>query len=319
VSAVSGVAGTTKEHFALSMALNLPLIVIVTKVDLASADALQDTSDQIDTYLKTVCKKIPMNINSEDDALTAASCMSSVDFAPIFYVSNVTGHGLELLYTFFNVLPPCISNRERDGLMQLEPEFQVDETFDITNVGSIVGGLLVSGIIRAGDWLRVGPLHNGEFAPVQVASVHRHKVPCRVVRAGESATLALTDNSTSAIEREVRKGMVLTTKDVISCYYFQARISVLYHAKSICAGFHATIHIGNVRQTAVVVAIMGKQGLSSNETGSVMFKFLKNPEYIHPGCRLLFREGPAKGIGHVQQVFPIDGSNPLLNLNKPEL
>lgn len=58
VSAVSGVAGTTKEHFALSMALDLPLIVIVTKVDLASADALKETANQIDTYLKTVCKKV---------------------------------------------------------------------------------------------------------------------------------------------------------------------------------------------------------------------------------------------------------------------
>lgn len=279
-----------------------------------------------------------MTINTDDDALTAASCMSSTDFTPIFYVSNVTGHGVELLYTYFNVLPPRISNRERDGLIQLEPEFQVcqrgsfilcaelivkyisvlivkvDETYHISN-GSIVGGLLVSGIIRSGDWLRVGPLPNGEFVPVQVASVHRHKVPCRVVRAGESASLALTDNSTAVLVKEVRKGMVLTTKDVISCFYFQARISVLYHAKSIFPGFQATVHIGNVRQTAVVVAIMGKQGLSSNESGSVMFRFLKNPEYIHNGSRLLFREGPSKGIGHVLQVFPLDG-DPMLNLNK---
>lgn len=177
----------------------------------------------------------------------------------------------------------------------------------------------MSGIIRAGDTLHMGPLPDGSFVPIQVSSVHRHKVPCRVVRAGESATLALTDNS-NVLEKEIRKGMVLTTRkaSATSCYYFQANVHVLFHAKTIFPGFQATVHVGNVRQTAVVVAIMGKQGLASNESASVMFRFLKNPEYIHPGCRLLFREGPAKGIGQVLQVFPVSAGNPLTRCGEPE-
>lgn len=256
--------------------------------------------------------QIPMTITTEDDALTAASSMALANITPIFYVSNVSGYGLELLYTFFNVLPPCISNRERESLVQLEPEFQIDETFYVSDVGIVVGGLLVSGIIRAGDELHLGPLHDGSFVPVQVASVHRHKVPCRVVRAGESSTLALTDNSSRAlVQKQMRKGMVLTIAgDLPTCFYFQARINVLFHATSICPGFQATVHLGNVRQTAVVVAIMGKQGLTSNDSASVMFKFLKRPEFIRPGCRLLFRQGPTKGVGQVVQVFPLGGITP---------
>lgn len=77
------------------------------------------------SILTFLLSKIPMTITTEDDALTAASSMASANITPIFYVSNVTGHGLELLYTFFNVLPPCVSNRERESLVQLESEFQV--------------------------------------------------------------------------------------------------------------------------------------------------------------------------------------------------
>ena len=35
---------------------------------------------------------------------------------------------------------------------------------------------------------------------------------------------------------------------------------------------------------------------------SVMFKFIKNPEFVKSGARILFREGRTKGIGQVTQV-----------------
>lgn len=249
--------------------------------------------------------------------------MTAGNITPLFCVSNVTGHGLKLLYTFFNVLPPCISNRERENLLQLESEFQIDETFHRAHVGNVVGGLLVAGVVRSGDWMNIGPFHDGSFVPVQVTSVHRHKVPCRVVRAGESATLALSDNISAALHKEIRKGMVLTTCATLpTCLYFQARITVLEpsestHHHQVCAGFKATVHIGNVRQTAVVVAIMGKSILAPNETGSVMWRFLKFPEYIHAGCRVLFRQDTFKGVGVVQQVFPItDNVDPMSCVDK---
>ena len=331
VSAVSGVAGTTKEHFALAMALDLPVIIVINKVDLVSAEVLGKTTEQIEQFMKSpVGKKIPTTIKNEDDAITVASSMTAGNITPIFYVSNVTGHGLNLLYTFFNVLPPCISNRERDNLLQLEPEFQIDETFCVGQIGTVVGGLLVSGIVRIGDWFNMGPLHDGSFVPVRVTSIHRHRVPCRVVRAGESATLALTNSTENLAQKEIRKGMILTTCVTLpTCMYFQAKVTMLEpsdilnhhrnnYRSSIGAGFQATVHVGNVRQTAVVVAIMGKPSLAANETGSVMFRFLKYPEYIHSGCRLLFRQGCAKGIGQVLQAFPygIDDADPLSTLVK---
>lgn len=174
------------------------------------------------------------------------------------------------------------------------------------NVGSVVGGLLVSGVVRTGDELAVGPFENGSFQIVTVKSVHRNKVPCRLVRAGESATLALTPDA------PLRRGMVLlsplTPEPVLhqyTCLYFQARIHVLHHPTAIYAGFQATCYVGNIRQTAVVIAMMGKRRLETNETASVMLKFLFHPEFIRPASRLLVREGDSKAIGHVTQVFAL--------------
>lgn len=57
------------------------------------------------------------------------------------------------------------------------------------------------GIIREQDELLIGPDLSGQFVPVRVGSIHRNKAPCRVVKAGQAASLALT----TECELEVRK------------------------------------------------------------------------------------------------------------------
>ena len=37
-----------------------------------------------------------------------------------------------------------------------------------------------------------------------------------------------------------------------------------------------------------------------------IFRFIKNPEFVKVGARILFREGRTKGIGKVTQVFPFE-------------
>ena len=82
---------------------------------------------------------------------------------------------------------------------------------------------------------------------------------------------------------------------------------VVYHATAIYPGFQATVHIGNVRQTCVIEGIMDikEGGLQTNDTASVLFRFLNHPEYLHVEMRLLLREGRTKAIGKVTQVFPL--------------
>lgn len=86
----------------------------------------------------------------------------------------------------------------------------------------------------------------------------------------------------------------------------QASVSVLYHATAIYPGFQATVHIGNIRQTAIMTGIMTTGGIHTNDKASVLFRFLRHPEYLTVGMRLLFREGQAKGIGKITQIFPIE-------------
>ncbi len=69
---------------------------------------------------------------------------------------------------------------------------QVDHTYDVANVGSVVAGMVVSGFIQIGQRLLLGPTKAGDFMLVEVTGIQRAHIPVRQVRAGQAATLALS-------------------------------------------------------------------------------------------------------------------------------
>ncbi|XP_047495621.1 GTP-binding protein 2-like isoform X1 [Penaeus chinensis] len=306
VSAFSGMAPMTEEHLSLARALDVPIVIVITKTDMATPQQIQRTiNDLKQTLTQPGYKRVPLLIQNEDDAITAGSNQLDNNVVPIFCASSVTGDGLTLLKKFLFVLPPRMSNKEREKLEQEPAEFQIDEVFHVDH-SVIVGGLLTKGVIMQGTTLLLGPMDNCTFVPVTVGSIHRNKVPCRVVCAGQSASLSIKGQDLS-----LRKGMKLMSIEARprGCFYFQARTQVLHHSTSICRGFQATVHIGNVQQTAVVEGILGSRGLHTNDRGSVIFRFLRQPEVVQNGARLLFRQGMTKGIGQVIQVFEEEPDN----------
>ncbi|XP_029926401.1 GTP-binding protein 2 [Myripristis murdjan] len=305
VSANTGIAGTTREHLGLAMALKVPIFIVVSKVDLCTRATVERTVRQLERVLKQPgCNKVPLVVGSTDDAVTAAQQFAqSPSITPIFTLSSVTGESLDLLKVFFNIIPPLSNSKEQEELMQQLTEFQVDEIYTVPEVGTVVGGTLYSGICREGEQLVVGPTDSGQFHKLTVGSIQRNRSACRVLRAGQAATLALGDFDRSLL----RKGMVMVSPemDPTICWLFEAEIVLLFHAKTFHKGFQVTVHVGNVRQTAIVVAVHGKEELRTGEKAVVRFRFIKHPEYLKVGAKLLFREGVTKGIGHVTKLQPV--------------
>ncbi|KAM8859545.1 GTP-binding protein 2 isoform 1-T1 [Spinachia spinachia] len=304
VSANTGIAGTTREHLGLAMALKVPIFIVISKVDLCTRATVERTVRQLERVLKQPgCNKVPMVVSSTDDAVAAAQQFAqSPSITPIFTLSSVSGESLDLLKVFFNIIPPLSNSKEQEELMQQLTEFQVDEIYTVPEVGTVVGGTLYSGICREGDHLVVGPTDSGHFNILTIGSIQRNRSGCRVLRAGQAATLALGSFDRSLL----RKGMVMVSPemDPTICWMFEAEIVLLFHAKTFHKGFQVTVHIGNVRQTATVEAVYGKDELRTGEKAVVLFKFIKHPEYLKVGAKVLFREGVTKGIGHVTKLQP---------------
>lgn len=204
VVSAEGINSMTYEHLDLIQALDISYFIVVTKIENTSPDA---TLTKLKSILASIeCKKIPFLVQTNDDVITAGTKQFPEQIVPIFYVSNVTGDGLDLLTRFLFLLSPGISNAEKERLEQEPTEFIVDEIFKIPGVGSVVGGLLIKGMLIEDTEMRIGPLQDGAFHTVNVQSIHRNRAPCRVVRAGQSASLAFTQNDNLPV---LRSGMIL--------------------------------------------------------------------------------------------------------------
>jgi GTPase len=297
IGANAGVIGMTKEHLGLALALGVPVFVVVTKIDMCPPNILQETLQLLHKILKSPgCRKIPVLVQNLDDVIVSATNFTSERMCPIFQVSNVSGENLDLLRMFLNLLStrmPCNYSSPA--------EFQIDETFAVPGVGTVISGTTLKGHIKLGDTLLLGPDLMGQFTPILIKSIHRKRMPVKEVRGGQTASFSLKKMKRS----QIRKGMVMVSPTIEpkACWEFEGEILVLHHPTTISVKYQAMVHVGSVRQTATIVS-MSSDHLRTGDKAIVRFRFIKNPEYLRCDMRMVFREGRTKAVGTVSKLFP---------------
>ncbi|KAI9475853.1 MAG: P-loop containing nucleoside triphosphate hydrolase protein [Benjaminiella poitrasii] len=273
----------THEHLSIAVMLDLPVFVVMTMGDIATRTQIRNTlCDLLNWIRSSWMHKVPVVVQTEEDAITCASYFSRRDGPPelpIFMVSNVTGSNMNLLLKFFNYLPKP-KRLNYDELLEEPIEFQIEEVYSIPDVGIVVGGVLCQGRINVKDNQEyyLGPNAKGKFLKVKVASIHRHRVPVRYVHCGQTATLALGDlssivtaNNNHADFWKIHKGMVLlgTDNEPPSSYFeFEAELMVLYHLTGVLVGTCGMIHSGSIRQRAQVISITSVSPSIQEEDGN---------------------------------------------------
>lgn len=292
----AGVVGMTKEHLGLALALNVPVFVVVTKIDMCPANILQETMKLLCRILKSPgCRKIPVIVSSSDDVVVSATNFTSERICPIFQISNVTGENIPLLKSFLNLL--SVRGEYDDDE---PPVFQIDDTYSVPGVGTVVSGTTLQGIVKVNDVLLLGPDALGTFQPVPIKSIHRKRLPVKEVRAGQTASFSL-----KKIKRQdIRKGMVLADPDLEpkAVWEFDADVLVLHHPTTISTRYQAMVHCGSLRQTATIIH-MDKPHLRTGDKSTCRFRFIKSPEYINSGTKMIFREGRTKAVGTITKLY----------------
>lgn len=295
VAANNGLIGMSKEHLGIAMALGVPVLVVITKIDICPPHILQQTVSQLTKILKSPgARKIPIFIKSKQEVINTATQFVSDRVCPIFQVSNVTGEGLDFVKTFLNILP-FHGKFDTDASF----EFYVNDCFSVPFVGTVVSGVVKSGVIHTGDVIYIGPDSLGNFTPTAIKSIERKRLSVPVCSAGQSASFALK----KVRRKDVRKGMVVLPKveGAIpkASWQFTAEVLILSHATTIKPKYQAMLHVGPVSQTCKIVAIINREIIRTGDRASVVFEFCQRPEFLCVGDKLLFREGRTKGLGVV--------------------
>lgn len=312
VAANNGLIGMSKEHLGIALALNVPVMVVVTKIDICPPQILRQTITQLTKILKSPgARKIPIFIKNREDCINTATQFVSQRICPVFQVSNVTGESLDLVREFLNILP-------HHGKYDITApfEFHINDTFSVPFVGTVVSGVVKSGVVHAGDTVLVGPDSLGQFATTTIRSIERKRIPVPVCSAGQSASFALR----RVRRKDVRKGMVVLLAKSDSnpnapisqpkvYREFVAEVLILSHATTIRIKYQAMLHVGPVSQTCAIIDI-DRAYIRTGDRATVAFRFVQRPEYLAVGDRILFREGRTKGLGIVKQVG-YDAGKPL--------
>jgi GTP-binding protein 1 len=113
IGANAGITKMTREHLGVTIALNIPVMCVVTKIDMAPANVLARSKKQMHRILKSKgAHKKPFDVRSEADV---ELCLANIStkMVPIFYTSTVTGDGLDLLKKYLAGLQPRFDAMEQ--------------------------------------------------------------------------------------------------------------------------------------------------------------------------------------------------------------
>jgi GTPase len=71
VGANMGVSRMTKEHLGISLALRVPIFIVITKIDIAPPEIYEKTKETLIKILRSPgCSRIPVVVRPEDDLTT---------------------------------------------------------------------------------------------------------------------------------------------------------------------------------------------------------------------------------------------------------
>ncbi|KAL4254993.1 TRAFAC class translation factor GTPase superfamily protein [Abortiporus biennis] len=299
----AGLIGMSKEHLAIALALGIPVVVCITKIDMTPSNILAETIKQVTKILMSPgCRKTPVFVKSAEIAIEISQVFAEERLCPIFQLSNVTGEGLDHLRTFLNLLPSSEGDTEKFPVDQ-PFECCVNEIWSVPYVGTVVDGIINSGSVKAGDAILIGPDSNGNFQSTAIKTIQRKKAPVNSAEAGQCVSFALKRVRRST----VRKGMVIVHKTDTpprAVRQFEGQVLILYHNTTMQRNYQAMLHCGSIRQTVRIIGMDHPQGvLRTGDRATVTFEFISHPEFIKVGMKLLFREGKTKGLGVITKLL----------------
>ena len=297
----------TKEHISLALAYRVPIIFVMTKIDMNVEIQKKQTLSKLKKIMESNSagnKKI-LEIKDIKDL---EGCLEEMEkgsnkICPLFQVSNTTGKNIDLLINFISELKPKISWEKK---LDKDPLFLIEEIFHITGIGIVVSGTMKKGFINSNDNLLLGPI-NGQYKRIVVKTIHNNdREFVNVLNAGHTGCFWIkTAISKDKLSRKhIKRGMVLI-KDKKCTREFDANIQILHNPSSIRINYQPVIHCGNIKQAAKVCEITDnetneqKEILRSGDKAKIKFKFMFHPEFLEDNSLLVFREGKTKGVGRI--------------------
>lgn len=344
VAGNNGIMNMTREHMGILLYMNIPFIIIITRVDITPKGMYDRTVSTLDKILKKFKRKIKM-INTMDDYTklqnneitleqlkqNESSQIPDVEkyakimnqdyhTVPCITISNKSGYGISVLRKFLECLEPRKDLWTTESQPKTGSLMYIDDKFTPPGIGLVVSGVVKGDPIKVGDKMFIGP-YQGKMVPIKIWSIHDNmKTNVESINNRHRGCVAfrVLDKKITFGKPEIRKGMVIISENITKniCTQFKCSIKILNHSTTISERYSPVIHCGTVRQAAKIIIEPG-QTLKMGDKAEVSFRFLDRPEFMEVGSKFFFREGRTRGIGNVTDILSVDDDpNPIIPENR---
>ena len=288
VAANLGLTRMTREHLGMAVLQDLPVLVLITKIDMAPDHIRKKTIKRVKKLLGKTGRKHTF-LNSKDEINKENLLrVSTRKLIPVLCMSSVTGENIDTLKYMLDALPDWRNYPIEDNTFS----FSIDSKFLVPGIGVVVGGIVRTGQLKVGATCWLGPYARGKYNQVKVRSIYVTDEPNNDISAGQYGTLAVKAiDGKKLTKASIRDGMILT-----DCKYspsstikFIADIKIMHHSTTIKSGYSPLMHCRGIRQCFHMMDIeklnikndTDEKGYLRTETlGRIKCKFIKNYEYL---------------------------------------
>ncbi len=313
VGANTGITRLTREHLGILLYLKIPIIIIITKIDMAPKQIYQKLINRLKKLIeRSSFEKILYYINNsdkkDDDTQHYIDNMNgNPDIIPVISISNKDGTNINNLHNILFNLPnqKKWENNSIDGSI-----VYLDCNYQVPGIGLVLSGTVKGKPIKIKQKMYLGPF-NGKFKEVIIRSIH-NSIRQNITEIEEKVqgcfNIKFTNPKEAVARKHLKKGLVLIDsidkwKNNIS-KKFIAKVNILHHATTIKDGYSPLIHCGPIRQVALIKIINKNQEcIRSGDSCLIEFTFKNHVEFIEKNMVLFFRDGSTKGVGEVLNVI----------------
>lgn len=318
----------TEEHFKLLTEMEIPFSIVLTKMDIWPGEQKEKFLDKLKGFLGANKKKM-FKIKGKED-LNSLHDMHNTPLIPIFEISNVTGQGLDLLWSHLLNIP-------RQPRIE-KTHFVIDNVFHVPGLGKIVSGQGGHENWTVGQEIFIGPIQGQKvykmadrFIKSKIRGIHDdYRQEMKSLLPQQRGCFWIKWDS----PLRIRKGMIISAQSQPCVKSIWALLKVFHHTTGIRPGYQAFLHCGPLKCTVRFKEIltekeydefkMGKrtstpqefiyqkkkktlipfvQPIRTGKKGVVKMEFFRGFErdvhVLEKNTWFFFREGQTKGIGRI--------------------
>jgi elongation factor 1-alpha len=289
------ITNMTKEHLGIVLFLRIPIIVLLTKIDMAPKDKYDETKREMLKLLShPLFRKNPVIYeNNVSDYVNLLTSNEHINIIPIIPISSKNGHNIDQVRKLLEHLPIIDQNKNSDNLINhpiilnaktksdidhsnvenIGSYVYVEKNYYVNGIGIVLTGNLLPGTnltsIKKNQILYLGPIITNtksnniedKFIKIRVRSMHNNnRQDVNEIIPGYYLTLAIkpVDNSFELHRNMLYKGIMVFThlQDVkLMTYDIKVQLKILSSKTLIKYNYSPIIHCNTIRQAVKIIKV----------------------------------------------------------------